>query len=72
MKLIFDVTTRFEIEVDQENYVVKDYESDDQLARDVVYYGFSPNLPVVSSGGVKLIDEQITDVEFIDVPKDDE
>ncbi len=64
MKLIFDVTTRYEIEVDQENHVVKDYDSDDELARDVVYYRFSPNLPVINTGGVKLIEETVTDVEF--------
>lgn len=64
MKLIFDVTTRYEIEVDQENHVVKDYDSNEELARDVVYYEFSPNLPVISSGGVKLIEETVIDVEF--------
>lgn len=55
--LKIQVTRTYEIEIDTENSIVKDYESEDELIDHIVSYNFSV-LPVINNG-VKVIDDEL-------------
>jgi len=57
------VTYNYEIEVDTDNAVVKDYENDYELIQDLAVKRFSNVLPVINSGGVVVKDIDLVDVE---------
>lgn len=58
-KFKLEVTMIVEVEIDQEDEIVKEYESTDELLSDIVSYRFSPVLPVMQFG-VKASFEEIT------------
>lgn len=49
-----EVTTKHTIEVDEDNSVVKEYDTVQELVEDLVGYGFAPILPVIGNGAVKV------------------
>lgn len=54
-----EVTYKYTIEVDDDNYVVKEYANDLDLLGDVSSYRFSQVLPVISTGGVVIKDVEL-------------
>lgn len=54
------ITVTAFILIDENNGVVKDYESTEELVDDVVSFKFNPSLPVMSGGGVR-VDEIIAE-----------
>jgi hypothetical protein len=61
-KLQVKVTYNYEIEVDSENPIVEEYESENLLLVDCASYRFGNVLPVIASGGVKINDVQLIEV----------
>jgi hypothetical protein len=57
-KFKLEVTMIVEVEVDQTNEIVKEYENADELLSDIISYRFSPVLPVMSA--VKVEFEETT------------
>ncbi len=57
--LEIEVTMKYTIEVDSENSIVKEYESEKELVDDLVSYRFSV-LPVIGNG------VEIKDIEVLD------
>jgi hypothetical protein len=62
-KLIIEVTNLYEISVDDNSPIVKDYADDNELVDDLASYHFS-TLPVIGNG-VELIDVQLESVTII-------
>jgi len=48
-KFKLEVTMIVEVEIDQANDIVKEYDSTDELLSDIVSYRFSPVLPVMAA-----------------------
>ena len=48
-KFKLEVTMIVEVEIDQENDIVKEYETTDELLSDIVSYRFSSVLPVMAA-----------------------
>ena len=61
-KVKVKVTYEYEPEINENDGIVKDYESENDLIVDCASYNFSDILPVIKHGGVK-----INDMEFIEV-----
>ena len=59
-----EVTRTYQIEVDDNNEIVKEYNSDEDLTADCAGFKFGNGLPVISGGGVKVKDEMLTDVSI--------
>ncbi len=51
------VTMIVDVEIDQDNDIVKEYENTNELLLDIVSYRFSQTLPVMKSGVVANFDE---------------
>lgn len=47
------------IEIDTENDVVKDYHSESEMIDDLAGHRFLPVMPVINSGGVKVLDFEL-------------
>lgn len=58
-----NVSYSYEIEIDTENSIVKEYETDSALAEDLVTYKFSSVLPVLKEG-VKILDCEVVEWSF--------
>jgi len=50
-----DVTIRYQIEIDEQNEIVKEYSNQGELLQDLASYRFSKVLPVMDNG-VKVLD----------------
>jgi hypothetical protein len=61
-KIEVTITYKYEIEVNDNNDIVKEYEDDKELINDLASYHFSPLLPVVGVGSVI-----IKDIELIEI-----
>ena len=61
-KLEIEITYKYEIEVDETNDIVKDYETDEELVQHLADYRFGTVLPVIQVGAV-----QIKDIELVEV-----
>ena len=59
-KLTVVVTYNYEIEIDTDNGIVKEYESESDLIEHLVSYRFSDELPVIGKG-VKVTDISTND-----------
>ncbi len=59
------VTYNYDIIVDEDNFVVKEYETEKELVDDLATYHFGKVLPVVSSGGVKIKDVTVHDIDIL-------
>lgn len=59
-KLTVVVTYNYEIEIDTDNGIVKEYESESDLIEHLVSYRFSDGLPVIGKG-VKVTDISTND-----------
>jgi hypothetical protein len=55
-----NVSYSYEIEVDTENSIVKEYETDSALVEDLVTYNFSSVLPVLKEG-VRILDCEVVE-----------
>ena len=55
-------TYEYEIEIDENNEIVKDYENENDLIVDCASYRFSDVLPVIRHRGVK-----INNIELVEV-----
>lgn len=53
-KIQLEVTMMVEIEIDENDDIVKDYENTSELLNDIISYQFSSVLPVIASGAVKV------------------
>lgn len=56
------VTYKYELEIDEDNSIVKEYEGENDLLVDCATYRFGSGLPVIGDGGVV-----VKDVELIEV-----
>lgn len=56
------VTYKYELEIDDNNEIVKEYESENDLFVDCASYRFGTGLPVIGDGGVKVKDVELVDV----------
>lgn len=57
-----NVTYKYELEINDENSIVKEYEDENTLLVDCASYHFGHNLPVIANAGVK-----VTDIELVEV-----
>ena len=62
-KLTVEVTISYEIEIDENNPIVKEYKSTAELVDDCVAYRFTEVLPVIGNG-VRVLDQTVTNIEF--------
>lgn len=63
-KISITVTYVYDVEIDENNNVVKDYDTTTELVNDLANYRFSAVLPVINSGGVKITNIDVEDVSF--------
>jgi len=61
-KVTVNVTYQYEIEIDESNEIVKEYESENELLVDCSSYHFGKILPVMNGGGVKVKDCTLIEV----------
>lgn len=61
--LKIEVSYSYEIEIDDENNTVKEYENDKELVEHLASYRFS-TLPVLYNGGVIIKDSDILETDF--------
>ena len=61
-KVTVNVTYKYELEINENDSIVKDYESENDLLVDCASYRFSDVLPVIKEGGVK-----VKDIEMVEV-----
>ena len=61
-KVTVNVTYKYELEIDENDSIVKEYESENDLLVDCASYRFSDILPVIKEGGVK-----VNDIEMVEV-----
>ena len=61
-KLEIEITYKYEIEVDETDDIVKDYENDDELVQHLSDYRFGTVLPVIQVGAVKIKDIELVEV----------
>jgi len=62
-KVIVNVTYKYELEIDENDSIVKDYESENDLLVDCASYRFSATLPVIGSNGVRIKDIELVSVD---------
>jgi hypothetical protein len=55
------VTYKYEIEIDENNGIVQDYESENDLILDLASYRFSEVLPVMKEG------VKVKDIELVEI-----
>jgi hypothetical protein len=56
------VTYKYELEINENDSIVKEYESENHLLVDCASYRFSDILPVIKEGGVR-----VKDIEMVEV-----
>ena len=56
------ITYKYELEINEFDSIVKDYESENDLLVECASYRFSDVLPVIKNGGVKIIDVEVLEV----------
>ena len=61
-RLEIEITYKYEIEVDETDDIVKDYENDAEMVQHLADYRFGTVLPVIQVGAV-----QIKDIELVEV-----
>ena len=61
-KLEIEITYKYEIEVDETDDIVKDYENDEELVQHLADYRFETVLPVIQVGAVKIKDIELVEV----------
>lgn len=61
-KVTVNVTYKYELEIDENDSIVKEYESENDLLVDCASYRFSATLPVINNNGVR-----VKDIEMIEV-----
>lgn len=61
-KVEITVTYKYELEINENDSIVKEYKSENDLLADCASYRFSDILPVIKKGGVK-----IKDIEMVRV-----
>lgn len=61
--LKIEVSYSYEIEIDDENNTVKEYENDKELVEDLVSYRFS-TLPALYNGGVIIKNSDVLETDF--------
>lgn len=61
-KLTIRVTYNYELEIDESNEIVKEYDGENALLVDCASYQFGAVLPVIESGGVKVKDVSLVEV----------
>jgi hypothetical protein len=61
-KLEIEITYKYEIEVDETDDIVKDYENDEELVQHLADYRFGTVLPVIQVGAVKIKDIELVEV----------
>lgn len=66
-KIEATITYKYEVEVNDDDEIVKEYEDDNELLVDCATYHFGTGLPVIGGGGVKIIDTELIEVVSINV-----
>ncbi len=64
-KLEVTLTYKYEIEVNDNDDIVKEYKDDNELINDLASYRFSPVLPVVAVGAIKITDTEVLEIVSI-------
>lgn len=57
-----EVRYKYELEIDDENPIVQDYEGENHLLVDCAIHQFGSNLPVIKEGGVVVKDVELVEV----------
>jgi len=61
-KLEIEITYKYEIEVDETDDIVKNYENDEELVQHLADYRFGTVLPVIQVGAVKIKDIELVEI----------
>lgn len=61
-KLEIEVTYKYQIEVDDNDDIVKEYEDDEELVNDLATYRFGSVLPVVQENAIRIKDIELVEV----------
>ena len=61
-KLEIEITYKYEIDVDETDGIVKDYENDEELVQHLADYRFGTVLPVIQVGAVKIKDIELVEI----------
>jgi hypothetical protein len=62
-KVEITVTYKYDVEIDESNSIVKEYDSENDLLIDCATYRFGSGLPVIGNGGVKVLDVNLIEVK---------
>ena len=62
-KLTVELTISYEIEIDENSPIVKEYKSTSELIDDCAAYSFTKVLPVIGKG-VRVLDKTVTNINF--------
>lgn len=60
--IIVEVIYKYELEVDTDNQIVKEYNSETEMLIDCATYRFGTGLPVINDGGVTVKDVELLEV----------
>ena len=61
-KLEIEITYKYEIEIDENDDIVKEYKDDKELFKHLADYRFGTALPVIQVGAVKIKDIELVEV----------
>jgi hypothetical protein len=65
-KVGIQIITEITIEIDTNDPIVDEYETEAELLQDLISYEFSNVLPVVEKGGVVVLEKEVMDWSSID------
>jgi hypothetical protein len=63
MRKTIRVTYNVDIDICENNPIVKEYVNERSLLFDIASYNFSFELPVINSGGVKILHHDLFDID---------
>jgi len=61
-KVEITVTYKYELEINENDKIVQEYESENDLLVDCASYRFSEVLPVIGAGGLKVLNIELVEV----------
>ena len=50
--IIVEIIYEYEIEIDMENSILEEYDSENEMLFDYAARGFEPDLPLIADGGI--------------------
>lgn len=61
-KIEVNVTYKYELEIDEDDSIVKEYEDEKELLWDCASRHFGTGTPVINNGGVQVLDRELVEV----------